>query len=132
MRKKIFVVAAIILNSDQIIAMQRGYGEFEGFWEFPGGKIENGESQEVALKREIKEELNIEININRHFDTTDYSYPDFDITLYFYLCEIKSGRIELKEHKGKKWLGKEDLETINWLPADRKVIKKLRDEIFKN
>lgn len=116
--KKIEVVAAIIHRDGAYFATQRGYGEFEGMWEFPGGKIEPGESRESALKREIQEELGIDITIDKFLCTTDYDYPSFHLTMHCYLCGIGSGEIELREHKSARWLTIKSLNSIDWLPAD--------------
>lgn len=116
--KKIEVVAAIIYKDGAYFATQRGYGEFEGMWEFPGGKIEPGESRESALRREIQEELGIDITINKFLCTTEYDYPSFHLTMHCYLCSVESGEIELREHKSARWLTVELLDSIDWLPAD--------------
>jgi 8-oxo-dGTP diphosphatase len=123
--KKIEVVAAIIQRDGAYLATQRGYGEFEGLWEFPGGKIEPGESRESALKREIQEELGIDITINNFLCTTDYDYPSFHLTMHCYLCRVETGEIELREHKSARWLTTELLDSVEWLPADKDVIEKL-------
>lgn len=119
------VVAAIICKDGSYFATQRGYGEFEGMWEFPGGKIEPGESREVALRREIQEELGIDIIIENLLCTTEYDYPSFHLTMHCYLCSIASGEIELREHKSARWLTAELLDSVEWLPADKDVIDKL-------
>lgn len=124
--KTIEVVAAIILRDGAYFATQRGYGEFEGMWEFPGGKIEPGESREDALKREIQEELGVDIYIKELLCTTEYDYPTFHLTMHCYLCSVASGEIELREHKSAQWLTAETLDTIEWLPADKGIIAKLR------
>ena len=124
--KKIEVVAAIIQREGAYFATQRGYGEFEGMWEFPGGKIEPGESRESALKREIQEELGIDITIDNYLCTTDYDYPSFHLTMHCYLCSIVSGEIELREHKSARWLTADLLNSVEWLPADMDVIKQLK------
>ena len=124
--KQIEVVAAIIHHDGAYFATQRGYGEFEGMWEFPGGKIEPGESQETALKREIQEELGVDIYIKELLCTTEYDYPTFHLTMHCYLCSVASGEIELREHKSAQWLTAETLDTIEWLPADKDVIDKLK------
>jgi 8-oxo-dGTP diphosphatase len=124
--KKIEVVAAIIQREGAYFATQRGYGEFEGMWEFPGGKIEPEETAESALKREIQEELGIDININKFLCTTDYDYPLFHLTMHNYLCSVESGEIELREHKSARWLTIELLDSVEWLPADKEVIDKLK------
>lgn len=126
--KQIEVVAAILHCEGTYFATQRGYGEFEGMWEFPGGKIEPGESRELALKREIQEELGIDITIDKFMCTTDYDYPSFHLTMHCYLCSIASGEIELREHKSARWLSAEQLDSVEWLPADIDIIKQLRIE----
>ena len=123
--KKIEVVAAVILKERGCFATQRGYGEFEGLWEFPGGKIEPGENCDEALKREIEEELGVNIAVDEFLCTTDYDYPSFHITMHCYLCSIESGNIELREHKSARWLTAETLDTVEWLPADKAVVEKL-------
>ena len=123
--KTIEVVAAIIQKDGKYFATQRGYGEFEGLWEFPGGKIEPGESHETALKREIEEELGIDISIENFLCTTKYDYPSFHLIMHCYLCNIISGEIELKEHKDACWLNPEALNNVEWLPADKDIIEKL-------
>ena len=124
--KKIEVVAAILQRDGAYFATQRGYGEFEGMWEFPGGKIEPGESREIALKREIQEELGVDITIENLLCTTEYDYPSFHLTMHCYLCSIASGEIELREHKSALWLTSDRLKDVAWLPADKDVIDKLK------
>lgn len=123
--KTIQVSAAIIMNENKILATQRGYGEFKDGWEFPGGKIEKGETAEQALIREINEELNVSVEISSKLKTVDYDYPEFHLTMHCFLCIIKSGTLLLKEHKSARWLCKEELGEVNWLPADREVISEL-------
>lgn len=123
--KKIEVVAAIIYKDGAYFATQRGYGEFEGMWEFPGGKIEPGESREVALKREIQEELGVDIIIENLLCTTEYDYTSFHLTMHCYLCSVTSDEMELREHKSASWLTSETLDSVEWLPADKEVIEKL-------
>lgn len=125
--KQIEVVAAIIQREGAYFATQRGYGEFEGMWEFPGGKIEPGESREVALKREIQEELGVDIAIENILCTTEYDYLSFHLTMHCYLCSIASGEIELREHKSACWLRPEELGSVEWLPADKDVISRLNN-----
>ena len=125
--KHIEVVAAVIYKDGEIFATQRGYGEFEGMWEFPGGKIEPGESCEVALKREIHEELGVDIEVGELICTTEYDYPSFHLTMHCFLCGIASGEIELREHKSARWLTKDTLNDVNWLPADLEVIEKIKN-----
>ena len=124
--KQIEVVAAIIHHDGAYFATQRGYGEFEGMWEFPGGKIEPGESQETALKREIQEELGVDVTIGELLCTTEYDYPTFHLTMHCYLCSVASGEIELREHKSAQWLTAETLDSVEWLPADEKIIVMLQ------
>ena len=124
--KFIEVVAAIIQREGAYFATQRGYGEFEGMWEFPGGKIELGETVESALKREIQEELGIDITVDKFLCTTHYDYPSFHLTMHCYLCRIISGEIELREHKSARWLTVEALDSVEWLPADKEVVEKLK------
>ena len=123
--KKIEVVAAILHRDGAYFATQRGYGEFEGMWEFPGGKIEHGESSEDALKREIQEELGVDIVIEDLICTTEYDYPSFHLTMHCYLCRVEAGEIELREHKSARWLRPEELGSVEWLPADKDVISRL-------
>ena len=123
--KTIEVVAAIMHKDGAYFATQRGYGEFEGMWEFPGGKIEPGESREVAIKREIQEELGVDIVIENILCTTEYDYPSFHLTMHCYLCSITSGEIELREHKSARWLKPAELGSVEWLPADEDVISRL-------
>ena len=125
--KKIEVVAAVIYKDGAYFTTQRGYGEFEGMWEFPGGKIEPDESSEVALKREIQEELGVDIAIENLLCTTEYDYPSFHLTMHCYLCSIASGEIELREHKSARWLRPEELGSVEWLPADKDVISRLNN-----
>ncbi|MDY2936447.1 MAG: (deoxy)nucleoside triphosphate pyrophosphohydrolase [Candidatus Cryptobacteroides sp.] len=132
MLKRIEVVAALIRDGDKIFATQRGYGEYKDFWEFPGGKIEPGETPEAALKREIKEELATEIDVNEYVGTVDYDYPDFHITLLLYLCSMVSGSLELLEHESAKWLLASELDTVSWLPADLEIIPKLKSLLALN
>jgi 8-oxo-dGTP diphosphatase len=124
--KVIEVVAAIIQRDEAYFATQRGYGEFEGMWEFPGGKIEPDESREVALKREIQEELGVDIAIEDLICTTEYDYPSFHLTMHCYLCNIGADKIELREHKSARWLTAETLDNMEWLPADKEVVEKLK------
>lgn len=124
--KQIEVVAAIIHDAaGRIFATQRGYGDFKDYWEFPGGKMEPGETAEEALKREIWEELETRIVVERFVKTIEWDYPQFHLTLHCYYCHVESGHLELKEHEAAKWLRKEELESVNWLPADRDLVKEL-------
>ncbi len=125
--KKVRVVAAVIRDNNRIFATARGYGEFKGGWEFPGGKIEPGETPQEALKREIVEELATEINVGELIDTIEYDYPTFHLSMDCFWCEISSGELELKEHEAAKWLTKEQLYSVNWLPADITLIEKIKE-----
>ena len=120
--KKLEVVAAIIKENEKYFATQRGYGEFKGWWEFPGGKIENGESKEEALKREIREELATEIGSDRFITTVQFDYPEFHLIMHCFICHITAGQPQLLEAKAAKWLDKNDLESVEWLPADRAIL----------
>ena len=129
--KQIEVVAAIIYDSEgRIFATQRGYGDYKDWWEFPGGKMEAGETPEEALRREIWEELETRIVVEKFVETVEWDYPQFHLSMHCYLCHVESGHLELKEHEAAKWLNKEELESVNWLPADLKVIEKVRCEII--
>lgn len=128
------VVAAVIKatneNDDPIIfATQRGYGDFKGGWEFPGGKIEEGETPQEALKREIMEELDTEISVGKLIDTVEYDYPTFHLSMDCFWCEIVKGDLVLKEHEAAKWLTKESINSVEWLPADITLVDIIRDEI---
>lgn len=125
-RKHVTVAAAIIVDNGKIFATQRGYGKFKDGWEFPGGKIEQGETPQQAAKREVMEELDTEIEVGKLFDTVEYDYPDFHLTMYCFLCTVKSGDLVLKEHQAAKWLTKETLDSVAWLPADIDLIEKLK------
>ena len=128
--KTVKVVAAVIkaVNKDGesiIFATQRGYGEFKDGWEFPGGKIEEGETPQVALKREIMEELDTEISVGELIDTIEYDYPTFHLSMDCFWCEVVKGDLVLKEAEDAKWLRKEELDTVEWLPADVELIGKI-------
>jgi len=126
--KQIEVVAAIIHNDKgRIFATQRGYGEWKDWWEFPGGKMEAGETPEEALKREILEELETRIVVERLVETVEWDCPQFHLTMHCFLCCVESGHLELKEHEAARWLSKGELESVNWLPADESVVKRLRE-----
>ena len=127
--KTIRVVAAIIIEKEKVFATQRGYGEFKDGWEFPGGKIELGETPETAIVREIKEELDTEIEVVKLLDTVEYDYPQFHLSMDCFICKIKSGDLVLKEHEAAKWLTKENLDSVDWLPSDLSLIEKIRNEI---
>ena len=127
--KTIEVVAAIIRNDDKVLATQRGYGEFKDGWEFPGGKIEDGETPRQALVREIREELDTVIEVGELLETVEYDYPKFHLIMHCYLCTVKSGDLVLKEHKAAKWLTKDTLYSVDWLPADVSLVDKIREAI---
>jgi 8-oxo-dGTP diphosphatase len=126
--KTINVVAAIIQDEEgHVLATQRGYGEYEGWWEFPGGKIEPGETHDVGLVREIWEELNVMIKINEWLCTIEYDYPTFHLTMHCALCHIVQGKVQLNEHLSAQWLSREELDTVQWLPADVEVIERIKE-----
>lgn len=127
--KTVRVVAAVIRKDNKIFATQRGYGEFKDGWEFPGGKIEDGESPEQALAREIKEELDTDINVGDLIDTIEYDYPNFHLSMDCFWCEILQGELELKEHESARWLSKEKLYSVDWLPADIGLIEKIQEKL---
>ena len=133
--KTVRVVAAVIKAKNEngepiIFATQRGYGEFKGGWEFPGGKIEAGETSQEALKREIMEELDTEISVGELIETIEYDYPTFHLSMDCFWCEIVKGDLVLKEHEAAKWLKKEQLGDVEWLPADVIVIEMIKMELF--
>lgn len=127
--KTITVAAAILRRENRIFATQRGYGEFKDGWEFPGGKIELGETPQEALVREIKEELDTEIEVKDYLETVEYDYPEFHLSMDCFFCEIKSGELVLKEHEAAKWLTAETLDSVDWLPADKGLIEEIRNRI---
>lgn len=134
MEKTINVVAAIIKVTNEkgepmIFATQRGHGDFKGGWEFPGGKIELGETPEEALGREIREELDTEIEVGELMETVEYDYPTFHLSMQCFWCTVVSGDLVLKEHAAAKWLSKEELFDVEWLPADIELIKKIREKL---
>ena len=123
--KTINVVAAVIFKDGRVFATQRGYGEFKDGWEFPGGKIEPGESPEDALRREIREELEVEVNVGELIDTIEYDYPAFHLSMKCYACTIADGHPHLLEHEAAKWLSSTQLSSVDWLPADITLIPKI-------
>ena len=129
--KTIRVTAAIIIENDKVFATQRGYGEFKDGWEFPGGKIEPNEAPEDAIVREIKEELDTEIEVVELLDTVEYDYPEFHLSMDCFICWIKSGNLVLKEHEAARWLTRETLGSVEWLPADQALIGKIEKYLRK-
>lgn len=125
--KIVRVVAAVIESDKKIFATQRGYGEFKGGWEFPGGKIEPGETPQQALVREIKEELDTEIEVGELIETVEYDYPTFQLSMDCFWCKIVKGNLVLLEAEASKWLAKDDLYSVEWLPADAGLIKKIEE-----
>ncbi len=121
--KIVNVVAAIIEDGDRIFTTQRGYGEFKDGWEFPGGKIESGETPQEALKREIEEELDTEIVVGDLLTVVEHDYPKFHLTMQCFLCSVASGDLVLKEHEAARWLTRDQLDSVDWLPADIKVVE---------
>ena len=125
--KQIEVVAAIIRKDDKIFATQRGYGDWKDWWEFPGGKMEPGETPEEALKREMHEELSTEISVDKFLCTVEYDYPKFHLTMHCYWCSLVSEGLHLNEHEAAKWLSIEQIDSVKWLPADIEVVKKIKE-----
>ena len=123
--KRIEVVAAIIRKDDKIFATQRGYGEWKDWWEFPGGKMEVGETPEEALVREIHEELSAEISVDEFLCTVEYDYPQFHLTMHCYLCSLKTDSLHLNEHEAARWLKNNELDSVKWLPADKIIVEQL-------
>lgn len=129
--KQIQVSAAIIHdNQGRIFATQRGYGEWKDYWEFPGGKIEAGETPEDALRREIKEELETEVEIEKFVDTIEWDYPHFHLIMHCYLCHIIKGNLILKEHEAARWLSLTELDDVTWLPADKTILGEIKKMIL--
>lgn len=127
--KTVEVVAAIIEQNGKVLATQRGYGDYKDGWEFPGGKIEPGESKEEAIIREIKEELATEIEVIDFLNKVEHDYPTFHLTMYSFRCRIVKGDVKLLEHEDAKWLSKEELDTVAWLPADIAVVNELKEKL---
>ena len=127
--KQIEVVAAVIRRGDKIFATQRGYGDFKARWEFPGGKMEPGETPQEALEREIREELCAEIEIDSYIDTVEWDYPAFHLTLHCFMCSLRSEALHLNEHEAARWLSANEMEALDWLPADRDLLPKLIAEL---
>ena len=127
--KTVRVVAAVIRDGDRIFATQRGYGDYKDGWEFPGGKIEPGETSQEALVRELKEELDITTIVGELIDTIEYDYPEFHLSMDCFWCTIAEGEPVLKEHEAARWLTKEKLDSVDWLPADVTLVEKIRKEL---
>ena len=124
--KHVEVVAAFIQRDGLVYATQRGYGEWKDWWEFPGGKVEPGESCEAALIREIREELTVEIQVEQRLCTVEYDYPMFHLVMHCYFCKLASGHLTLLEHEAARWLSPQELDAVEWLPADKVVVEKLK------
>ena len=124
--KEVKVVAAVIFDGSRVFATQRGYGDMKDGWEFPGGKVEEGETLQQALKREIKEELNTDILVKEHIMTIEHSYPKFHLIMDCFLCNVISGNLELIEAEDAKWVDKDTIDSLDWLPADLKIIPVLK------
>ena len=127
--KRIEVVAAIIVRDNEVFATQRGYGEWKDWWEFPGGKIEAGESPQDALKREILEELNADISVGELLDTVEWDYPTFHLTMHCFVCSLLSESLHLNEHEASAWLTADTLRSVRWLPADLALLDKISEII---
>lgn len=125
--KTIEVVAAVIKHDNKIFTSRRNYGEFENMWEFPGGKIEEGETREEALIREIKEELELNIEVNKYLTTVEYDYPNFHLIMHCFMCTVIGGELRLNVHNDAKWTTLEELDKLNWIPADILVVEKLKE-----
>ena len=125
--KHIEVVAAVIAKDGKVFATQRGYGEWKDGWEFPGGKIEPGETPQAALQREIREELATVVEVGRLITTVVYDYPTFQLTMHCFMCRVVSGKLELLEHESARWLSRDELDSVDWLPADIEVVKVLKE-----
>ena len=127
--KTLHVVCAVIRKDDKIFATQRGYGEFKDGWEFPGGKIESGETPQQALKREIHEELDTEINVGDQIETVEYDYPEFHLSMQCFWCNVLSGKLTLLEAEDARWLTKDTIESVDWLPADKELVQRIKESM---
>lgn len=127
--KTISVVAAVIKDADRVFATARGYGEYKGWWEFPGGKVEVGETPEEALAREIKEELDSDIVVEEYIDTIEYDYPAFHLSMRCYFCKLLSGNLTLKEAEKARWLTRDTIDDVRWLPADITILEKIKKKL---
>ena len=128
--KVVNVVCAIIVHEGKILGTQRGYGDFAGGWEFPGGKIEPGELPEDTVRRELKEELDLEVEVGQLFDTVEYDYPTFHLSMQCFLCTMGNREFVLKEHADARWLDRDTVDEVKWLPADEGLISKLKEEVL--
>lgn len=128
--KVVNVVAAIIVRDGAVFATQRGYGDFRGGWEFPGGKVEPGESEREAVARELKEELEMDVTVGELFDVVEYDYPTFHLSMKCYLCTVGQGEYVLKEHQDARWLSRDTIDEVEWLPADLGLIRKLKEDVL--
>ena len=128
--KTIEVVAAVIRRGNQVLATQRGYGDWKDWWEWPGGKIEAGESREQALVREIREELDAEISVDKYLNTVEWDYPAFHLTMHCYMCSLVSEALHLNEHEAARWLTAGTLDSVKWLPADVNMLPLIEKELF--
>lgn len=127
--KTLHVVCAVIRKDDKIFATQRGYGKFKDGWEFPGGKIESGETPQQALKREIHEELDTEINVGDQIEMVEYDYPEFHLSMQCFWCNVVSGKLTLLEAEDARWLTKDTIESVDWLPADKELVQKIKESM---
>jgi 8-oxo-dGTP diphosphatase len=128
--KTIEVVAAVIIKDGEVFATQRGYGEWQGWWEFPGGKVEEGECPRAALVRKIREELDAEISVGEHLETVEWDYPKFHLTMHCFVCTLLSDSMRLKEHEAAAWLSKVTLRSVKWLPADEGILAKIENHLL--
>ena len=129
MRRRIEVVAAVIRKDGKIFATQRGYGDFKDWWEFPGGKMEPGESREEALERELHEELSADIKIEKLLKTVEWDYPAFHLVLHCFLCRLASDGMHLNEHEAARWVDRETIYSLKWLPADEDILPLIKEEL---